>query len=164
MEVSAIVVPRVTCDLPVLFDPSWNHLEDIPLADPDFGRPSRIDLLLGVDVFVEILRQGRRFGPPGSPSAFDTEFGWVLAGRLNPPGPNHAASHHASFVAGDDLLHRFWEIEENPNSEVSLSSEEQSAMRHFRETHYRSDAGPKEASCQTTWRISLSSCKEVPLS
>ena len=144
MEVSAIVVPRVTCDLPlhpVLFDPSWNHLEDIPLADPDFGRPGRIDLLLGVDVFVKTLCLGRRFGPPGSASAFETEFGWVLAGRLSPPGPNHVASHHASFVTGDDLLRRFWEIEENPNSEVSLSSEERSAMQHFRETHYRNDAG-----------------------
>ena len=45
-EVSAIVVPRVTCDLPV--NPitprlSWTHLSDIPLADPDFGSPGRID-------------------------------------------------------------------------------------------------------------------------
>ena len=136
MEVSAIVVPRVTRDLPLHPVPSWNHLEDIPLADPDFGHPSRIDLLLGVDVFVETLHQGRRFG---SPSAFETGFGWVLAGRLSLPGPNHVASHHASFVAGDDLLRRFWEIEENPNSEVSLSSEERSVMQHFRETHYRND-------------------------
>ena len=144
MEVSAIVVPRVTCDLPlhpVSFDPSWNHLEDIPLADPDFGRPGRIDLLLGVDVFVETLRQGRRFGLPGSPSAFETEFGWVLAGRLDSPSPNHVASHHASFIAGDDLLRRFWEIEENPNSEVYLSPEERSVMQHFKEMHYRNEVG-----------------------
>ena len=94
-----------------------------------------------VDVFVETLRQGRQFGPPGSLSAFETEFGWVLTGRLSLPGPNQVASHHASFVAGDDLLRRFWEIEENPNSEVSLSSEERSVMQHFRETHYRNDAG-----------------------
>ena len=54
-QVSAIVVPRVTCDLPVKpVTPqlSWKHLSDIPLADPDFGRPGRIDLLLGVDLFV----------------------------------------------------------------------------------------------------------------
>ena len=68
------------------------------------------------------------------------EFGWVLAGRLDSPGPSHVASHHASFVTGDDLLRRFWEIEENPNSEVYLSSEERSVMQHFRETHHRNDA------------------------
>ena len=58
MEVSAIVVPRVTCDLPlrpVTFDPSWTHLDDLPLADPDFGRPGKIDLLLGIDVFIETI-------------------------------------------------------------------------------------------------------------
>ena len=78
MEVSAIIVPRVTCDLPlhpVSFDSSLHHLEDIDLADPDFGRPGRIDLLLGVDVFVVTLLQGRQTGPSGTPSAFETEFG-----------------------------------------------------------------------------------------
>ena len=89
----SLAVPRMTCDLPlhpVSFDSSWHHLEDIDLADPDFGRPGRIDLLLGVDVFVEtLLLQGRRTGPSGTPSAFETEFGWVLAGRLDSPGPGH---------------------------------------------------------------------------
>lgn len=52
-EVTAIVVPKVTCDLPfhpVPFSSSWRNLYDIPLADPNFGQPSRIDILLGVDV------------------------------------------------------------------------------------------------------------------
>ena len=78
MEVLAIIVPRVTCDLPlhpVSFDSLWHHLEDIDLVDPDFGRPGRIDLLLGVDVFVETLLQGRRTGPSGTASTFETEFG-----------------------------------------------------------------------------------------
>ena len=48
-KVTAVVVPKVMCDLqlhPVTFDLSWKHLMNIPLADPDFGRPARIDLLL----------------------------------------------------------------------------------------------------------------------
>ncbi len=60
MNISAIVVPRVTCDLPVVpisFDPKWSHMSDIRLADPKFGIPGRIDILLGVDVFVSALRQ-----------------------------------------------------------------------------------------------------------
>jgi hypothetical protein len=100
-------------------------LSDIPLADPDFGRPGRIDILLGVDVFVETLLHGRRIGSPGSPIAFETEFGWVLAGRLDSCTPDHhIVSHHVSFIAGDDPLCRFWEIEENPKNEVGLTPEE----------------------------------------
>ena len=39
-KVTAVIVPKVTCDLPlhpVTFDLSWKHLMNIPLADPDFG-------------------------------------------------------------------------------------------------------------------------------
>ena len=51
--ITGIVVPRVTCDLPlqpVDFDLSWNHLSGIQLADPNFGIPGKVDLLLGVEV------------------------------------------------------------------------------------------------------------------
>lgn len=72
LDVTAVIVPRVTCHLllqQVSFKTEWSHLKDLTLADPDFGVPSRIDLLLGVDIFAEVLHQGRRCGTPGSPSA-----------------------------------------------------------------------------------------------
>ncbi len=118
INLTAIIVPRVTCDLPLLHVPfkhEWKHLADLTLADPDFERPGRIDILLGVDVFVELMRQGRRTGVPGSPSAFETDFGWVLAGETSTCTSHFSiASHHAFMVTGGDLLRRFWEIEEQP--------------------------------------------------
>ena len=77
--VSAIVLPTVACDLPVCpvsNDLSWTHISDIPLADPAFGQPGRIDILLGVNVFVQVLRHGRRNGPIGSPVALETRL-WM---------------------------------------------------------------------------------------
>ena len=59
IALTAIVMPKVTCDLPVIpvpFDPTWTHLSGLPLADPAFGEPRRVDILLGVEVFVDILR------------------------------------------------------------------------------------------------------------
>ena len=115
-RVSAIVVPRVTCDLPVKpVTPqlSWNHISDISLADPDFGRPSRINLLLGVNIFVASLLHGRRLGPPGSPTALETKFGWVLAGLVESQGhPHQIATHHASLITGDDLLRKSKKVQE----------------------------------------------------
>jgi hypothetical protein len=129
-------------------------LEDIQLADPNFGRPGRIDVLLGVDIFAETLLQGWRIGPPGSPCAFETEFGWVLAGRLDASSPStHVASHHASLTTGHDLLRLFWEVEEGPKGETILSSEERSVVQHFKETHFRTETGrfivplPKKPNC-----------------
>ena len=70
-----MIVPRVTFNLPLKsmqLDAKWKHLSDIQLADPDFGYPSKIDLLFGVDIFITVLLDGWRFGPPGSPTALET--------------------------------------------------------------------------------------------
>ena len=144
-NVTAIVVPRVTCDLPVhpvIFSSTWTHLYDIPLADPDFGRPGRVDILLGVDVFTAALLHGRQVGPPGTPVAFETVFGWVLAGSTDQStsGPV-ITSHHAFVTADDDLLRRFWEIEENTKHETNLSPEERSVVEHFEMSHRHSPDG-----------------------
>ena len=144
-QVSAIVVPRVTCDLPVnpvIPQLSWNHLSDIPLADPDYGRPGRIDLLLRVDIFVASLLHGRRVGPPGSPTAFETKFGWVLVGLVESQGrPRQVATHHAFLISADDLLRKFWEIEEGPGNNIDLSPDERAAVSHFKENHRRTKDG-----------------------
>lgn len=144
-DVSAIVIPRVTCELPahpVPLDACWKHLEGLQLADPDFGRPSSIDILLGVDVFVGALLQGRRAGPPGSPIALETKFGWVLAGGTEPHSlTTELVSHYVSLLSGDDLLRRFWEVEEAPPEGPILSAEEKAVMRHFETNHSRSTDG-----------------------
>ena len=59
---------------------SWPHFFDLPLADLEFGIPGKIDLLLGVDVYADIILQGRQSGTPGTPTAFETIFGWILSG------------------------------------------------------------------------------------
>ena len=137
--VTAVVVPRVTCDLPqhpISFDPSWKHLHQLPMADPHFGVPSRIDILLGVDVFVDSLLNGRKVGPPGSPVAIETIFGWVLAGRTESLNPHsRIATHHTAILAGDDLLRLFWKTEENPDCKPPYTHEERMVIDHFGKNH-----------------------------
>jgi hypothetical protein len=71
-------------------------------SDPDYGRPGRIDLLLGVDIFVASLLLGWRVGPPG---AFKTKFGWVLAGLVESRGrPHQVITHHASLISVAQIL------------------------------------------------------------
>ena len=63
IDVSAIVVPKVTCDLPinpVPYNLTWTHIADINLADPSFGEPGRLGVLLGIDICMEVLRHSRR--------------------------------------------------------------------------------------------------------
>ena len=36
----------------------WNHLKKVELADPEFGTPVKIDLVLGTDVYDKVIRHG----------------------------------------------------------------------------------------------------------
>ena len=108
VPVTAVIVSRVTSDLPLQHIPvnrKWNHLSDIQMADPDFGQPGRINLLLGVETFAEVILHGRRCGMPGSPVALETQFGQVLAGSTSSGTPVPVVTtHHATFLSGDELL------------------------------------------------------------
>jgi len=108
---------------PITPKQNWSHLDGLQLADPDYDKPGGIDILLGVSTFIEVIRHGRRFGPQNSPTALNTEFGWVLAGNAGPQtGSNLVTAHFTSVQTGDDLLRRFWDIEEKavPNCTLTL--------------------------------------------
>ena len=147
ISVTAVIVPRVTNNLPLKsmeLDAKWKHLADIQLADPDFGSPSKIDLLLGVDIFVTVLLNGRRFGPPGSPTALETDFGWVLAGGVGAgySTANSISSNHISILTGDDLLRKFWEIEDGPRQDpMMITPQEKLVLKQFISTHKSSEDG-----------------------
>ena len=86
INLTAIVLPKFTCDLPVSpvpFDSSWSHVSDLLLADPAFGLPGLIDLLLGVDIFVSVLFQGQQTGPPEHLLVWKQSLAGFLVATLN---------------------------------------------------------------------------------
>ena len=60
---------------------SWKIPKDIKLADEMFDQPGNIDLLIGVDLFYEMLLKGRRTRPGNYPVLQETVLGWTLSGR-----------------------------------------------------------------------------------
>ena len=144
VEVEAVVLPKLTSDLPlrpVDLKQKWHHLTGLQLADPHFGSPSSIDLLLGVDIFIAALRHGRRLGLSGSPVAVETSFGWVLAGSVHCSNPQTHVVSHMSILTGDDLLRKFWEVEESFTPGSTLTPEERMVVSHFHNTHRRDEEG-----------------------
>ena len=59
-----------------------------------------------------MLLHGRRSGVYGSPTAIETTFGWVLAGAVGTGSQAQVISHHVSALCGDELLRKFWEVED----------------------------------------------------
>ena len=121
-------------------------------------------MLLGVDVFIDVLCHGRRSGPLESPTALETEFGWVLCGSAG------VTTFHSTVTSGDDILRQFWEIEETPADHSALSTEERTVVRHFESNHSRSKEGrfvvplPRNPSAKQIGESrSQAIIKEIPL-
>lgn len=117
--IDTIVLPRICDDMPVsqISPADWSHLTNLKLADPQFNSPGAIDLLLGADIFPQILLDGQIKGFNGAPDAINTVFGYVLMGKIV---SKQSSSLTSLFCNMDDMttlnesLKRFWEIESVP--------------------------------------------------
>ena len=84
--------------------------------------------------------------PPGAPVALETEFGWVLSGNTEPITEAeqvnlYVTTFHSFTSSCDDILKKFWEIEESPLAKPALTLEECTVVKHFDTHHYRADDG-----------------------
>ncbi|XP_063981496.1 uncharacterized protein LOC135164771 [Diachasmimorpha longicaudata] len=146
LRVTAYALSQLTTSLPT-FTPGqlkWDHLEGLQLADPSFQAPAPIDVLLGADVYGQLILPEVITHDPGSPSAQLTRLGWVIFGPTESVALAHTATAHLA-VSNEDLdglLTRFWVQEEVPEtSEIQLTDEEAQCEEHFRRTHTRDCSG-----------------------
>ncbi|XP_018395526.1 PREDICTED: uncharacterized protein LOC108774017 [Cyphomyrmex costatus] len=143
--VPAHVLPRLTTSLPSASSKqeSLLHFKDLMVADPEWFQSRQIDLLLGAEVYCQILQEGIIKGPIGSPMAQLTELGWIISGPTHPRvSTDTSSSFHISI---DDnlyrLIHKFWEIDEVPSTNTILSADDQACEDHFVSTHSRHKDG-----------------------
>ncbi|XP_053968799.1 uncharacterized protein LOC128870226 [Anastrepha ludens] len=141
--VDALILPKITSDLPTqpLKVLAWPHIQDIFLADQHFMKPGRIDILVRMDVMGQLLCSEIRKGPPGTPMAQRTVFGWTLFGNVDGSESTSLGlqSLHCE-VHLDRALTRLWELEEAPKK-AHLTYEERYCEEFFEKTHRRSPDG-----------------------
>ena len=145
-QITAISMPKVIRDLP-LKDASITigmpHLQNLVLADPLYHKVGPVDMLLGLDVFPYIFRTGKEEGPPNTPVAWDTVFGWTVLGMYNVEGCEKAISAPALIAdplsaqtTSDQMLFHLWKAEEQPRPGSTVhSTEEERVEAHFTQTH-----------------------------
>nr|XP_053618948.1 uncharacterized protein LOC128680134 [Plodia interpunctella] len=65
--VNAYVLPSLTSLLPAckVSKPVWSEIDSLPLADPTYTIPGKIDILLGAEVYAESLLDGMLKNPDG---------------------------------------------------------------------------------------------------
>ena len=84
LEVNGLVLPKLTGKLPnQSVDISDSKLLDIQLADPNFAMSGQVDLLIGGDVYSQIMLDGVKRNILGKLMAQESIFGWILTGPLS---------------------------------------------------------------------------------
>ncbi|KAJ8937182.1 hypothetical protein NQ318_017031 [Aromia moschata] len=123
----AIIVPKICSNLPSsnISVKNWKHIGNIKLADNNFNISSPIDMLLGADIFAEILQDGRLLGNDNEPTALRTIFGWILHGKVSYQPSSSVNSFFTSFDYSvlDSNLRRFWELEEIPRKHITSTDD-----------------------------------------
>ncbi|XP_076289809.1 uncharacterized protein LOC143213641 [Lasioglossum baleicum] len=164
---TALVMPTLTAyNAQCTADPSsFQHLRDLQWADPVPTNSESIQMILGADLYGDVILDGIRKGRQGQPIAQNSIFGWVISGPIPSSSVDRdgssttnssfscvevssckknrsssiAFSHHCSSSLESELR-RFWEVEELPRCSP-LSSTERQCEEHFMTTHSRNPDG-----------------------
>lgn len=140
-----LVVPRITSNLPVVeIDvAAWPLPPGLQLADPKFHTPGEIDLIIGNEIFFDLVKSGRVKIGRNAPTLAETELGWVLGGavptRKAKPCPRVCQLNHFEEELNKTMV-KFWEIE-CVHPETDLTVAEAAVEEHFQRTHSRDAEG-----------------------
>ncbi|XP_024882548.1 uncharacterized protein LOC112461517, partial [Temnothorax curvispinosus] len=113
-------------------------------AHPKFTVPGSIDVILGADIYSNLIEEGIVKGAVDTPLAQCTKLGWIISGPAgNAPTSSFTQSLHVSINRElHDLIQRFWEMETVPSyNDSSLTAEDQQCELHFQSTHTRDASG-----------------------
>lgn len=149
MQITAYVLKTITTVLPERHVPGieWEELQNLHLADPHFHTPNSIDMLLGANVYSQILQDGIKKNKSGNLVAQKTTLGWILSGtteerfyKSKEPSRKLCVMH--AEVTESDMLKKFWELEEQSYSAKKMWTEDEKRCEEiFETTTKRSDDG-----------------------
>ncbi|XP_022832838.1 uncharacterized protein LOC111360825 [Spodoptera litura] len=150
LNLNAYVLNKITSYLPErsvsTSSIDWINLNNLCLADPYFGTPNKIDVLLGADAYCCIMKEGIVKSPSCNLMAQNTTLGWVLSGVVSTSNessnlPTNNISVHCAQFNEDHLLKKFWELEEQTSTKKIFSPEEQKCEELYTKTTKRDDTG-----------------------
>jgi len=134
VNLNFLVLPKLTSQIPLLPISHSNIKipEDITLADPSFDTPQRIDMLLGAEIFFDLMSTGQLRPILHGPIFKNTTLGWIVSGSVsNTERKTHTASvSMVSLCNLEEQIARFWQLEEVKNDSV-LSLEEKLCKKYF---------------------------------
>ncbi|XP_058797106.1 uncharacterized protein LOC131667606 [Phymastichus coffea] len=152
LEVNAFVLPRLTSALPSrsLVQFNLHQFKRLRLADPQFHISDRVDLMIGADLYGQLLLSGVKNFTNTLVVAQNTALGCVVSGPTHGSTPRRAVPANQVTVkalrceVNDDLseiIQRFWTVEEVPVITNKLKPADEECERFFTDTHARDRDG-----------------------
>ncbi|XP_055590213.1 uncharacterized protein LOC129742346 [Uranotaenia lowii] len=143
-ELECLVIPKVTGPIPStnIDVTDWHFPHGIQLADPNFFKPDKIDLLAGAALFFNILKTGHLILDPCLPELRESHLGWLVTGTLTSES-NYESIQYAQLASVESIensITRFWELEEVTTA-PKTTAEEQQCEEHFIAIHTRDVSG-----------------------
>lgn len=143
ISISALVISRITTYIPDGLVSSFdlNQFNHLQLADQFSCQPGKIDLLIGSDIYGQVILDGLIRGTSTSPLAQQTIFGWILSGPIGNTSLKltHTESLH-SHIELENLIKNFWTIEEVQCTPL-ITNEQLQCEDHFKTTFKRDNNG-----------------------
>ncbi|GFQ90457.1 DUF1758 domain-containing protein [Trichonephila clavata] len=109
-----LIVPMITDFVPSI-QPNlkikrFNDINRSILADPSFDKPGKIDMIIGAELFYQILKDGRKV-ISDNVTLINSVFGFIVSGSVN--AINHKSN---CFLISeseniDNCIKKFWERE-----------------------------------------------------
>ncbi|KAJ8975728.1 hypothetical protein NQ317_004192 [Molorchus minor] len=142
--IHCFVLPQITGILPNV-KININNIaipSNIKLADPTFAEPGKIDLLIGAELFWQLICNGQISLGSNKPVLQKTRFGWIVSGPVGGTSVKCVACNFSQNIDKEiqTQLSKFWEIEECPRKRV-FSEEELACENHFVENTERTQEG-----------------------
>ncbi|XP_039306759.1 uncharacterized protein LOC113005983 [Solenopsis invicta] len=127
-ELTCLTIPTITDLVPSETFPrnSVKIPSNIRLADPDFHLPRHVDLLIGSGASLSLFAIGQiNLSREGYDLYLQkTRLGWIIAGGTSSQKSGRAVTCHLTRL--EDLIQKFWEIEEiglnKPQTEEEVES------------------------------------------
>ncbi|GFT15331.1 uncharacterized protein TNCV_3263891 [Trichonephila clavipes] len=153
-ELDMLVVKKITDFIPQkALEIKSDFFNFVELADSKFNVPGKIDLLLGANIFYELLKPERIKIKDSQLLLVNSVFGYIVTGNLDSINETKV---HCGLIR-DDLnktLEKFWKVEE-VEEPIVKNKERLICEEHYANTHFRTKEGKyvvsmplkKEPSC-----------------
>lgn len=149
--ISCLILPRLTNDIPAqVIDPKRINVPDnIALADNAYNKPQKIDMLLGAELFYDLICPGQIKSAIDGPIIQETRLGWIVAGPVPNSNTNAGRDLYANITLMsqvvinnlEDQMSKFWRLETLSNDTNNYTMEEKACQSYFNKTVRRDSDG-----------------------